>query len=394
MIEKFHFKWFKSIENMVFNPGRVNIFIGANGSGKSNLLEAIGVLAAAAYGRVDDEALLRRGVRPGVPALYKSSFPSDSRTPHIYFGAWRAGISYEVTLFNPIEDPKPAWRYHTESLKDDQGTIVGRSHSSLNNYNPEAGLVALKTVEMGPDEPSTQLINALRDFAIFSPETNVLRSIYPDMQQRQPLGMSGGRLPNAVQELLKMKKDSKYIKTICQDALDLIDWAKSYDTAPSSGKPLSQSIGTTQRVIRFTDRYMKEGRNTLTGYDASEGALYILFHMVLAGHPDSPSVCAVDNADHALNPRLARELFSRICKWYSASPTQRQIFLTTQNPLSLDGLPLQDDNVRLFSVSRTTKGQTVIKRIVLDEKMEQMKEQGWTLSRLWVMGHIGGVPDV
>ncbi len=32
-------------------------------AGKSNLLEALGVLSAAVSGRVDDEALLRRGVR-------------------------------------------------------------------------------------------------------------------------------------------------------------------------------------------------------------------------------------------------------------------------------------------------------------------------------------------
>ena len=38
---------FKSLEKVEINLGRVNVFIGANGSGKSNLLEAIGVLSAA-----------------------------------------------------------------------------------------------------------------------------------------------------------------------------------------------------------------------------------------------------------------------------------------------------------------------------------------------------------
>ncbi len=65
MIDKLQFKWFKSIETVDFEPGSVNVLIGANGSGKSNLLEAIGILSAAVSGRVDDEALLRRGVRPG-----------------------------------------------------------------------------------------------------------------------------------------------------------------------------------------------------------------------------------------------------------------------------------------------------------------------------------------
>ena len=65
---------FKSLKDVEVELGQVNVLIGANGAGKSNLLEAIGILGAAASGRVDDQALLRRGVRPGVPELYKSAF--------------------------------------------------------------------------------------------------------------------------------------------------------------------------------------------------------------------------------------------------------------------------------------------------------------------------------
>ena len=76
MIESFSVRTFKSLEDVTVDLGQVNVFIGANGSGKSNLLEAVGVLSAAADGRVDDQSLLSRGVRPGVPQLYKSAFPA------------------------------------------------------------------------------------------------------------------------------------------------------------------------------------------------------------------------------------------------------------------------------------------------------------------------------
>jgi len=59
-------KDFKSITDVTVDLGQINVFIGANGSGKSNILEAMGVLSAAASGVVDDESLLRRGGRPGV----------------------------------------------------------------------------------------------------------------------------------------------------------------------------------------------------------------------------------------------------------------------------------------------------------------------------------------
>ncbi len=279
VITKLRFRWFKSIEDLEFEPARVNVFIGANGSGKSNLLEALGVLSAAVHGRVDDEALLRRGGRPGVPALYKCAFSDMKVSKYIYFGAWSESASYEVNLFNPIDHPLPVWRYHTENLKRGTSAIAGRSHHTQDKLNPEAGLIALKTVDFDPQDEALQLLNALRDFAIYSPDTNTLRGLVPDPQQREPMGLSGGQIPNALSALLKAKDTDQYIAGVCRDVLSLIDWAKSYGSASASAVPRSPSVGSTQRVIKFVDRFMKSGRDTLTGYDASEGALYVIFHV-------------------------------------------------------------------------------------------------------------------
>jgi predicted ATPase len=86
MITRFSVESFKSLEKVEVELGSVNVFVGANGSGKSNLLEAIGVLGAAAFGRVDDESLLRRGVRPGVGtkrARLRSRVPLSERSSYI-----------------------------------------------------------------------------------------------------------------------------------------------------------------------------------------------------------------------------------------------------------------------------------------------------------------------
>ena len=65
---------FKSLYNFSFEPGRLNVFIGANGSGKSSVLEALGVLSAAMTDRVNTNSLQRKGVRLSTSALYKSKF--------------------------------------------------------------------------------------------------------------------------------------------------------------------------------------------------------------------------------------------------------------------------------------------------------------------------------
>ena len=58
-VGKISIKNFKSLYDISFEPGNVNVFIGANGSGKSSVLEAIGILSAAISDRVNNNALQR-----------------------------------------------------------------------------------------------------------------------------------------------------------------------------------------------------------------------------------------------------------------------------------------------------------------------------------------------
>ena len=396
MLESLTVRTFKSLEDVTVDLGMVNVFIGANGSGKSNLLEALGVLSAAADGKVDDMVLLARGVRPGLPALYKTAFPAKRGKripPHLHFGASSAQARYEVSLHNPLEEPVPAWRFKTELLQEDGASLVARIPTQSAKTNPERGLAALKAIETATGG-ALDLLRLLQGYTIFSPATAVLRGVTPEMQPRQPVGLSGGNLPRAILDLLEQRDYDKRSKRICRDVLGLVDWAKSFGSTSADRMQLSPAAAASKTVIRFRDRFMRKDRNILSGYDASEGALYALFLAVIAGHDAGPALCAVDNADHGLNPRLARSLMECLCEWYLDAGKPRQILLTTHNPLVLDGLPLQDERVRLFTVSRTSSGRTSIHRVNLDDSLMERAERGWSLSRLWVMGHLGGVPNV
>ncbi len=394
MIQRFKVKSFKSLHEVDIELGRINVFVGANGSGKSNLLEALGVLGAAAGGRVDDESLLRRGVRPGVPALYKSSFKGTRIRAAIRLEVQARDSDYAVELNNPIRDPSPAWQYKSELLKAHGTSIVGRSPSSSDRpmLNPEGGIAALKRVELTEENPASSLLADLQEYCIYTPSTSVLRGLIPDSQQRDPVGLSGGRLPEAVRELLASRND--LFRKVSTEARNTIDWVRSFGVSSVGSVPLSPSAARTNSVLSFRDRFMADGRDLLTGYDASEGALYLLFAAVLAVHPRAPHVLAIDNADHGLNPRLARTMMELICSWVIEGPAHKQMLMTVHNPLALDGLPIQDDNVRLFAVDRSNKGRTVIHRVVPDSTLLAKAQDGWTLSRLWVMGHLGGVPNV
>jgi hypothetical protein len=243
-------------------------------------------------------------------------------------------------------------------------------------------------------EPVRELLASLDDYAIFAPVTPILRGIAPDPAPRNPVGLYGGQLAEAVGLLLRPVRGATNKRRRADQlggALELIDWARSVSIGQPSRRFLSASVPTGRYVVEFRDRFMAKGRDTLSGYDASEGALYVLFMLVLAVHGQSPSIFAVDNFDQALNPRTARAL----TRWFidSALERERQVLLTTHNPLVLDGLQLDDPRVRLFTVARNRKGFTVVAPVPVRNLAALKEKHGeFALSGLWISGQLGGMP--
>lgn len=390
-LREVHIKGFKSIVDQTVSLGRVNCFIGANGVGKSNVLEALGVLGAAAGGRVDDEAIIRRGVRAGLPRLFKTSFASGQIPPHIFLEAiGEPDATYRLSLLNPLGKPEPAWSFKSEFLSSKGTQIVGRRPPDKKKLNLEefAGLAALKIVELHADDPASLLLKALQNYSIYTPNTPALRATAQDPQTRPPVGLVGGGLAEGF-EALRRTLDAELL----DDALELIDWVSDVGATDAASALLSPSVPRAKQVLKFTDRFMAPSRNTLTAYDASEGALYILFAAVLCLSPSSPSVFAIDNLDSALNPRLVTHLVGRLAKWLRATDPNRQLLFTAHNPTVLDGLDLADDDIRLFAVERNSEGHTTVRRITLTPELQALNKE-YPLSRLWAMGNLGAVPNV
>lgn len=389
-LREIEIRGFKSVLDQSVSLGRVNCFIGANGVGKSNVLEALGVLGAAAAGRVDDEAIIRRGVRAGLPRLFKSSFAGSRLPPHITLEA-RAepSATFRVALLNPLEQPKPAWAFKTEFLSSGDVQVVSRGvRSDKENLDETRGLSALKVVDLQPEEPASLLLKALQDYVIYTPNTPALRATVPDPQTRMPVGLVGGGLAEGFDALKRTIDDARL-----DEVLGLIDWISDIGVTDVVGDLLAPAVPRTKNVLKFTDRFMAPTRSTLTAADASEGALYVLFAAVLCLSPSSPSIFAIDNLDSALNPRLVTRLVSKLAGWLAASSPERQLLFTAHNPTVLDGLDLDDDEVRLFAVERNSEGHTTIRRIELTPALQALNHQ-YPLSRLWAMGNLGAVPNV
>lgn len=249
--------------------------------------------------------------------------------------------------------------------------------------------------EIPQESDEDEFLQSLREYAIYNPNTPMLRGLVADMQTRIPVGLSGGGLADGYYSLLREIKGNDDFEEALDEIMELFSWVQGISSETSVASIISSSVPRQKRTITFKDRFMREKYNKLTASDASEGILYALFLAVLCLSEVGPSVFAVDNIDQALNPRVVKKMMSILCDWFTSILNNKQIIVTAHNPSILDGISIADDRIRLFSVDRDLDGLTVIKRVeITDELLRMSKEKDMPLSRLWVEGYIGGVPSV
>ncbi len=383
-------KNFKSLYDVSFEPGKLNVFIGANGSGKSSVLEAIGVLSAAMTDRVNTTSLHRKGVRLSTSALYKSKFSSiekEAKTVDLAVKWSNSSNSYEYTTHLTVPTDDDAWRYSAEKVTCNGAKVYGRSNASSSQMNNKVGYYSISEALSGKEY--IEAGKYLADYGIFQPDTLTLRGTVQDPMQITPIGLNGGRLAEAMADLFTIEDDDfKFGSMYMEDVLELIDWAAEFKVSKPKKSILNPGVPSTQQIIEFRDKYLKDSAS-FTGYDASEGALYVLFMLSVAMHEKAPKMFAIDSFDHALNPRLAKkvtEIFSKII-----IEQNKTVFMTTHNPLVLDGLDLANDDIRLFTTDRNKYGHVEVRRVQISNELLDMNQ---TLSRLWINGLLGGVPEL
>ena len=63
-IQRLEISGFRSLEHVIWEPGPLNVLIGVNGSGKSNLLRALQMLKHAADGKLSETVRSWGGMAP------------------------------------------------------------------------------------------------------------------------------------------------------------------------------------------------------------------------------------------------------------------------------------------------------------------------------------------
>ncbi|AVO44050.1 AAA family ATPase [Phreatobacter cathodiphilus] len=414
MLKTLRIRNYKSIVDSAISLGRVNVFIGANGAGKSNVLEAISLVGAARADRLDNEFLSSRGLRVSRPEHMRSAFNDEGQNKPILISAKYQNEGTVTCEFNHNNEPYGRWEcyYHGRAPKEISFTELLQNYSkiqasaTLKKKNSEELLLSIFkkmkdapfekidggfrvkiSVEADKENPLIQSLlrswlrllpshEALANFVVYSPENSSLQ-LYQSEGQIEPLGRHGEGL---LKLLEVMQRDFADDITEIKNDMRMLEWFDDFD--------LIQSNSST--TIALKDTFFSINTKYLELSSANEGFLYLLFYFSLVYSRLTPSIFAIDNVETSLNPRLCQALMTAMSK--AAKRRRKQLFITTHSPAVLDGLDISDTANRLFVVSRGPFGETRINQVSAPALTDSGRPR--KLSSYYLDGLLGGLAPI
>jgi predicted ATPase len=401
VLKRLRIERFKSIYEEDIEFGAVNLFVGANGAGKSNVLEALGVLSAALSKGLEPTTLDLRGVRLSLPNLFKSSFKNHDLPKTFRLEAEFENGRYECSI--RASGKSQFLEFFSEALYDGHRQVFGRSNHGIKLHGAadqvpgfDRSLVETSRSVWSIIGPVTTISAGLRRelddfsrFAIYAPQTAIMRGLAVDSRVVEPLGLTGSGLAAAFRDI----QDAGATEF---DQILKIIWEPGWSAAVSTGSYNSDVVPSQVRseglLLYFRDKYMQARRSELSAYDASEGTLYLLFVATLLAHPSTPETFALDNVDGTLNPSLVRKLTDHVVNVVrSDADGHRQVFMTSHHPSSLDSFDIFDPGQKIFICYRRQRseavpGSTSIRQLEPPPEMTKadwvIKNRGRNLSEL------------
>lgn len=382
MIKSLTVENFKSIEKLDIEFGRVTVLIGENGSGKSNILEAIALAGAAAADKLDNEFLASRGIRVTNPEVMRAVFSVKNIGENIKMEVRSLGEFNQKFELQNENTPYSTWHLLKPdffAIEEQIRVVRERNIRSLKGtFKVKEQLEEIeKLLEAMQDLDKIRWrlhFYSLQGFLIYAPENSALRK-FEEEGQIQPLGIRGEGLFKLLGVLSKDTEAFPAIKT----GLQVLGWFKDFKLSDGNHP---------DRKIQLEDKYLPPEINLLDQKSANEGFLFLLFYLALFTSKNTPEFFAIDNIEASFNPKLCEKLIQELTKL--AKQFDKQVIFTTHNPSILDGLNLDDPEQILYVVNRTPDGYTKLKRIQKPKAIADTKPT--KLSAAFLNGYLGGLP--
>lgn len=357
----------------------LNVLIGANGSGKSNLIEAIGLLRSTANG-------LRETVRAG-----------GGVSEWIWKGNAKDAAVIEAIIDNPLgsqplrhalsfRSEQQAFRLDDERVEEAPAT----DGSDINfyyryQYGRPVLFVKNKERNLGHEsiQPDVSILVQRRDPETY-PEISYLAGVYEKIRiyrewafgrnaifrEPQKADMRNDRLEEDFSNLglflNRLRRNPKAKNALLATLRDLYEGLDDFD--------VSVEGGTVQ--VFFT-----EGDFTIPATRLSDGTLRYLCLLAILCDPEPPPLVCIEEPELGLHP----DILPKLTDLMITMSERTQLIVTTHSDILVDALTELPESVL---VCEKHEGQSTIQRL------DAQRLKGWLekyrLGELWTRGELGG----
>ena len=397
-------KGFRSLKDVSWKPGDLNLIIGPNGSGKSNLLKALEMLSGSARGRLADQ-VTREG---GMDSLVWDGQATGAVGWNLHFQREEPDLvnrlwSYELDIqrmgatsayqieqeelgYNPGNSTFPDYvirvfqRKNTEASLTKPGAVL----------QPDEGNLSKKMVhvfEKFPIENNAETILAAAASPFTSrPEISSVQkaisgwSVYQDFQTHHEAPVR--RAPVTRREIIVAADGSNLIQVLhtlytgdrqFKQDLDLAMRAAFSDEFEEMVFPPDAD----QRIqLRLRWKGLKHAQSAA---DLSDGTIRFLYLVAILANPTPPVLIAIDEPEMGLHPSM----LPIIAEYARDASRRTQVILTTHSAELLDAFSEYSPTV---TVAKWENGQSVF-NVVTKAQLDYWLED-YTLGKLFRSGSL------
>ncbi len=391
-IIKLEVEGFRSLRSLSWCPGDLNVVIGANASGKSNLLRVLEMLSVASHGGLGKLVQQEGGMGPLVwdgkvdqIMLRVNATPSEvdpfetieSVTYELRLARLGRGSEYRIDqellgFFGPVDQ---ATAVQPTMLIDRDGRRAKLfSETKPMLVTPVDGIPEDETLLALMGGPLVQH----RFVAAFQKELSSWRiywRIYQSFETRRDAPI---RSPQVARAETQVSADGQNLISVLHSLYTgNRDFENEIDTAMKAafGDDFEKLVfppAADQRIqLRIRWKSMQQAQSAA---DLSDGTLRFLFLLAILANPSPPPLIAIDEPETGLHPAM----LDIVAEYARDASSRSQVILTTHSPELLDSFGAEPPTT---TVVERVDGETKLRVIAGDELHYWLKK--YTLGELF-----------
>lgn len=365
-LEKLTVKNFKSIRQQELKLGQLNVFIGGNGSGKSNLVGVFHLLNRVANSELQTYTAVAGGANS---ILHFGRKHSSLLSVQLVFGDGNDASGYRFELIPTNEDTfvfqderishHDRLRYRPPKFQLGSGEFRGSGHTETR-------------LEQPPTKIASYVKSDLESYKIYHfHDTSSSASVKQtaDIDDNRILRPDAANLAAFLYRL--QKSDPSYFANIAGTIRQIAPFFESFQLEPSARNP---------DKIRL--EWKEKGSDTyFNAHALSDGTLRFICLATLLLQPDLPSVVLLDEPELGLHPAAITLLAALL----ESASKRSQVLVATQSVTLVN----QFTPAEVWVVERE-EGESVFRHLREDDLSAWL--DGYALGELWEKNVLGGRP--